>query len=304
MKIYLSKINEDWIIDRVKKEWLENNKDISTKYLYNSDLIWIISPWLWRKIPLYFLKNKKVICSIYHVDNPEEKITGIENFDELNSLTDQFHVISENTLRDLKQITDKKITSIPFWINDEIFYPLPNKNQIRDKYNVNKSDFVIGSFQRDSEGSDLSKPKLIKGPDRLIEIYKYYKSIYPNLTILLTGKRRDYIINELRKEKINFIYKEMVNFDELNELYNCLDLYIVASRKEGGPQAILECGITETPILSTDVGIASEILSPESIFTMSNFQDAKPNVNWALKNTKKHTIPHSFENFKKMFNSV
>ena len=96
----------------------------------------------------------------------------------------------------------------------------------------------------------------------------------------------------------------MVNFDELNELYNCLDLYIVASRKEGGPQAILECAITETPILSTDVGIASEILSPESIFTMSNFQDAKPNVNWALKNTQKHTIPNSFENFKKMFYSV
>ena len=304
MKIYLSKINEDWIIDRVKKEWLENNKDISTKYIYNSDLIWIISPWLWKKIPLYFLKNKKVICSIYHIDNPEEKITGIENFDELNSLTDQFHVISENTLKDLKRITDKKITSIPFWINDKIFFPLPNKNQIREKYNVNKSAFVIGSFQRDSEGSDLSKPKLIKGPDRLIKIYKYYKNIYPNLTILLTGKRRDYIINELKKEKINYIYKEMVNFVELNELYNCLDLYIVASRKEGGPQAILECGITETPILSTDVGIASEILSPESIFNMSNFQDAKPNVNWALNNTKKHTIPHSFENFKKMFNSV
>ena len=137
-----------------------------------------------------------------------------------------------------------------------------------------------------------------------MEIYKYYKNLNPNLTILLTGRRRDYIINELKKEKINFVYKEMVNFDELNELYNCLDLYIVASRKEGGPQAILECGITETPILSTDVGIASEILSPESIFTMSNFQDAKPNIDWALKKTKKHTIPNSFENFKKMFHSI
>ena len=52
MKIYLSKINEDWIIDRVKKEWLQGNKEISTKYILNSDLIWIISPWLWKKIPL------------------------------------------------------------------------------------------------------------------------------------------------------------------------------------------------------------------------------------------------------------
>ena len=30
----------------------------------------------------------------------------------------------------------------------------------------------------------------------------------------------------------------MVNQQELNELYNCLDLYIVSSRIEGGPRAI------------------------------------------------------------------
>lgn len=304
MKIYLSKINEDWIIDRIKKEWSENNKSITTQYIFKSDIIWIISPWLWKKIPTYFLKNKKVICSIYHVDDPKKKKMGIDDFDELNSLVDEFHVISNKTLKDLRQITEKKITSIPFWINNNIFYKIDNKDHLREKFNINKNDFVIGSFQRDSEGSDTSLPKLIKGPDRLIKIYKYYKSLYPNLTIMLTGKRRDYIINELKREKINFVYKEMVEFKELNELYNCLDLYIVASRKEGGPQAILECGITETPILSTDVGIASEILSSESIFTMTNFQDAKPNVNWALKNTKKHTIPNSFQNFKNMFYSV
>ena len=51
MKIYLSKINESWIIDRVRKEWYENNKDISTKFIKKADVIWIISPWLWSKIP-------------------------------------------------------------------------------------------------------------------------------------------------------------------------------------------------------------------------------------------------------------
>ena len=64
----------------------------------------------------------------------------------------------------------------------------------------------------------------------------------------------------------------MVDFKILNELYNCLDLYIVTSRIEGGPQAILECGITKTPIISTDVGVASEILAKESIFEMNNLK--------------------------------
>ena len=43
----------------------------------------------------------------------------------------------------------------------------------------------------------------------------------------------------------------MTNFKMLNELYNVLDLYLVTSRIEGGPQALVECGQTKTPILST-----------------------------------------------------
>ena len=46
----------------------------------------------------------------------------------------------------------------------------------------------------------------------------------------------------------------------MNELYNLIDLYIVTSRIEGGPQAIVECGITKTPIISTDVGGISEVI--------------------------------------------
>ena len=57
----------------------------------------------------------------------------------------------------------------------------------------------------------------------------------------------------------------------LNELYNILDLYLVTSRIEGGPQAILECAIIKTPIMSTDVGVASGIFgsftdSPGNVF--------------------------------------
>ena len=71
---------------------------------------------------------------------------------------------------------------------------------------------------------------------------------------------------------------------KLNKLYNILDLYLVTSRVEGGPQAILECGITKTPILSTDVGVASEILHPDSLYNENNFLKAKTNSEFAYKN--------------------
>ena len=71
MKIYLSKINESWIVDRVKDEWFEYNDEISTKEIKDSDIVWIISPWLWQKIPKRYLKTKKVVCSIYHFEDKD-----------------------------------------------------------------------------------------------------------------------------------------------------------------------------------------------------------------------------------------
>ena len=68
----------------------------------------------------------------------------------------------------------------------------------------------------------------------------------------------------------------MVDLKVLNELYNILDLYIVTSRVEGGPQAILECAVSKTPIVSTDVGVASEILDSKSIFKPKEFSKAQP----------------------------
>ena len=63
MKIYLSKINESWIVDRVRKEWYANNSDISSKYIYNSDFIWIIAP-LEKDSKISIIKEKSNLFSL------------------------------------------------------------------------------------------------------------------------------------------------------------------------------------------------------------------------------------------------
>ena len=58
MKVFLTKINESWIVDRVRKEFCNNNKDIVTNSI-KSDIVWIIAPWMWDKLDLKKIKNKK-----------------------------------------------------------------------------------------------------------------------------------------------------------------------------------------------------------------------------------------------------
>ena len=75
----------------------------------------------------------------------------------------------------------------------------------------------------------------------------------------------------------------MVDFAVLNELYNLLNLYIVSSRIEGGPQAIVECGLSKTPIISTDVGLAGEILSESSLYSGVDYLSANQTLNMHIK---------------------
>ena len=42
MKIYLSKINESWIVDRVRAEWYKYNPSISTEKIKEANIIGLL----------------------------------------------------------------------------------------------------------------------------------------------------------------------------------------------------------------------------------------------------------------------
>ena len=304
MKLYVSKINESWIVDRLRKEWYQYNSDISTKFLSRCDLIWLISPWTWGKVSKKYLESKNVICSIHHIDFDKFNDKKVKReFYEREKFVNSYHVFSSSTEKQLKSISDKEIVKIPYWVNQNIWFYIPDKDNLRRKYGFKKNEYLVGSFQRDTEGYDLESPKLSKGPDIFIKKILNLSKEQKNLKVVLTGKRRNYVINELEKNNISFSYFEMVTLKALNELYNILDLYIVSSRVEGGPQAILECGISKTPIISTRVGIADEILDENSIV---DFQDQLgiPNPLLAYENTKEFCIPNGMNKFRKYFKSL
>jgi len=201
------------------------------------------------------------------------------------------------------KLSNKEIFVQPFWSDSKLWYKKENRSEIKKNLGFNESDFLIGSFQRDTEGKDLISPKLIKGPDIFVELLeKHFDK--NNIKIVLTGKRRQFIIKKLNEKGIKYKYFEMVNNDDLNDLYNILDLYIVSSRLEGGPQQILECALSKTPIVSTDVGIAKYILSQESIYDVEKFEQSRPNINKAYENAQNYKIPNGFIYFEKLFDEI
>ena len=304
MRIYVSRVNESWIVNRFRNEWYKSNKKISTKNIYLSDIVWIIAPWSIKPKTLRKLNTKKVLCTVHHIENLEDNSVEVKKIREIDEYVDEYHTISQKSYDQLKSLTNKKINLIPFWVDNSKWYELENKSKLREKFGLTSKDFLLGSFQRDTEGHDLISPKLIKGPDIFLNIVKRMNEESPNLQVILTGKRRNYLINEFKKNNINYKYFEMVNIKTLNELYNILDLYIVSSRIEGGPQSIMECSSAKVPIISTDVGLASEILSPESIFKVGEDYKAKPDIDYQYNMITKYFIPEGMKQYEKMFKNL
>ena len=307
MKLNITKINESWIIDRIKNEWINNNSSTYTKYSKFADLVWIIAPWNISINKISTFKNKKIIYSQYHIEDISENSKEIEYLRRVEQYVDAFHVISLESQSILSNLTKKPIYYLPLWVNQNIWFHISDKTNLRKKFLLSEDDYLVGSFQRDTEGSDLVSPKLVKGPDIFIKIVGEIFSKNPKLRVILTGTRRGYIISELEKLNIPYSYFEMADFNMTNELYNILDLYLITSRLEGGPQALVECGQTRTPIISTDVGLANQILPPESIFDVNDlttFHHAKPNTNFAFEQSSLLRIPHGMKGYNDMFKEI
>ena len=306
MKIFVLYARENWITDELAKEWIENNREIHTDNLDEADTIWILSDYIIHKIPFYYLKNKRVITSIHHITPWKVKEPVKRHFKSLNDITDIFHSICDKTTTEIQKYFDKPIIrTLPFCHNEGVWYNIDDKCGLRRKYGFRPDDFLVGSFQKDTEGASVwnatYKPKLEKGPDLFVKAVRLLKQErYPKLRVVLTGYYRQYIIGELNRHNIEYVYLERCNFRELNELYNTLDLYIVASRVEGGPRAINECSLTRTPILSTDVGIARKLLHSKSIFDMDDIPsilNCETDVDYAETTAKKYTIKNYMQQF-------
>ena len=190
----------------------------------------------------------------------------------------------------------------PFWINQNIWFPL-DKFACREELALPKDSFIIGSLQRDTEGADLKSPKLEKGPDQFCDIVEDMHKDKP-IYLLLGGWRRQYIIKRMEAAKIPYRFMNRPPLDALNKMYNSLDLYIVSSRFEGGPQSIPECAATQTSIISTNVGCAESYLSPESIFNFPDYHESRPNCDFAFNKAKEKFLPNGFNPYLKMFEKV
>ena len=278
-KVFVLAPSEDWIVDRFVKEWYDDNPDISINDASQADVVWLMADWCWQRVPRNVLYGKKVMVTVHHI--VPEKFGARERleFEFRDRFVTTYHVPNKHTEAFIKPLTEKPIHMIPYWANQRIWRPTGAKGDLRKKHRLPEAGYLIGSFQRDTEGHDLKSPKLEKGPDLLANALVAFAPQMPNLHVVLAGWRRQYLMGRLDEAGITYTYLEKPSQHVLNELYQTLDLYPVTARHEGGPQSLLECGLLNVPMVSRDVGMASQVLPSTAVNdTITECIPAVPNV--------------------------
>jgi glycosyltransferase involved in cell wall biosynthesis len=321
MRVFVLPPREDWVVDRFVREWYANNPEISTRNPDDADVIWLAADWCFDQLPYELLRRKKVVTTLHHIvpgkffPKPQAKA----NFLNLSVVTDAWHVPCAHSKLQLNEALDavhvslgeKPVLQHPFWVNQGMWYCIDDKKSLREKLNLPQDAYLIGSFQRDTEGSDLTTPKYEKGPDVFCDCIIEARKTHPNLEVVLAGWRRQYVMHRLAGAGIKYHYFEKTTFQQLNELYNAINLYVVGARWEGGPQSVVECAASKCPIISTNVGLAPEILAPCSVHTMKNVTNngellwkAVPDTDRAYSNVSNYFMPMGFWKFIRFFEGL
>ncbi len=150
-------------------------------------------------------------------------------------------------------IDEAKVRTIPIGIDVDAFRPRTQAAvaDARAALGLPSSAFVVGSFQKDGVGWGAGdEPKLIKGPDVLVEVLERLHAVVPELHVLLTGPARGFVRAELERRGIPHRHVLLPTIDSVAQAYEAIDLCLVTSRDEGGPRAVLEAMAIGVPLVS------------------------------------------------------
>ncbi len=150
----------------------------------------------------------------------------------------------------LKYYRPKKVVVIPNAIDTELFKP-QDGFLIRDKYNLSHNKKVLYFAGRLSQA---------KGGGLINEIASYIKE--HNLDIVIACA----VYGELVNNNLGIVMLPYIPYENLNEVYNMADIFLLPSKHEGSSLALLEAMSSGVPFLASPVGLVPEFIE-QGLFT-------------------------------------
>ena len=185
-------------------------------------------------------------------------------------------VVSDRIKRSLVKLNKDlsgpdKITVLPIFVDAEKIRQMPIKTDLHKKY---PGRFIILMASR------ITKEKNIELAIETVSLIRANKRIL----LLIVGDGRE--IENLKFKTYKLGLNDNIVFephtDDLVSYYKTCDLFLLTSNYEGYGMTLVEASSAGAKIVSSDVGVASEVLEPENIFKVGDKEDLVEKLTQAL----------------------
>ena len=114
----------------------------------------------------------------------------------------------------------------------------------------------------------------------LLEALRSLRERVSDLHVLLAGPARGYVRAGLERLGIPYRHRLLERYEQIGQLYQALDAYVVPSRQEGGPKGVFEAMASGVPVVTTRVGQAMDLVRPGENGWMVDVEDADGLAHW------------------------
>lgn len=247
---------------------------------YSGQLVHYGSLWdILANIDAKHNRRNTVIGTIFHgqIESPEFH----DALDKVLHYQDRFarlHTASSIMYARLLEwgVHADKLINIPLGVDLERFKPAAPEARAarRAELGIPAGAFCIGSFHKDGQGmAEGLVPKLIKGPDVLVETLVQIHARHPEIFVLLSAPARGYVKQGLDAAGIPYVHVVEEDFHRIPRLFDALDAYVLASREEGGPKGVLESLASGVPFVGTRVGLVPDVITDGHDGLLSAIED-------------------------------
>lgn len=232
-------------------------------------------------LPPQRVVGKRILCN-----SPNRPYHEFKDpyFQAALNMVGRWIVVSKEGMREMSSV-GIPCNFIPYTSDPETFFHIDKSSEklseFARRWSIPSGRYLIGNFFRDTEGGTLDKPKLQKGPDLFFVVANALHKLGLPIHVVIAGPRRFWLRAQLDAAGIPYTFVgssvphgaddigiNILPRDQLNLLYNLLDLSFVASRWEGGPHCVMEAALAKCKQLSTRVGVAEDILEDACLYRL------------------------------------
>lgn len=288
IQVKISKIKKELqrIYDRINYKFFKGNLNFysfidkkTAKLLANKKYDYIIVE---NEMVLYkyIKKYNKDTQLIYHMHNDfGAKNRTPKYYDIIAKTAKKILTVSEYIKKRCIEVNDTNNIEVLLNCIDETIYNSENKENYREKYNIEKDEIVIGFAGRllkEKGILELIKAFKLLKTDKKIKLLIVGTNVFVNLE---KDKYLQKVYNEIKNISENVIFTGYIEIEKMPFIYNSMDIMVIPSLWEEPFGCVaIEAMAMGVPIIATKSGGLQEILSEENGFLVDKDEKIVENL--------------------------